>query len=111
MTYADLGHFFDINGGIPCRVIYPKVTVYEGYYAFYDEIGKVINDSLYTEAPFFFIISSENTGLTYLRHEHYHTDYYDNTFKISDNAVLGEERNSFNGVQIPNSEILIYEEE
>lgn len=111
MTYADLGHFFDINGGIPCRIIYPKVTVYEGYYASYDEIGKVINDSLYTEAPFFGNISSETTGLTYLRFEHYHTDYYDNTYKISNNVVLGEDRNSFNGVQIPDSEILIYEEE
>ena len=52
----------------------------------------------------------ETTGLYYLRTQHYYTDYYTNTFTISD-KVLGNERGSFNGVQIPNSKILIYEEE
>ena len=110
MTYADLAHFFNINGGISCREIYPKITVYEGYYASYDEIGKIIYNSLYTEAPFFGMISTNYTGLYYLRTQHYYTDYYTNTFTISD-KVLGNERGSFNGVQIPNSKILIYEEE
>ena len=110
MTYADLGHFFDINGGISCRVIYPKVTVYEGYYASYEEIGKVINDALYTENNSFFGVSSDNIGLYYLRTKHYNTEYHSNTYTIN-SSVLGDKRSVFNGVQIPNSEILIYEEE
>lgn len=110
MTYADLGHFFEVNGGISCRLIYPKTTVYEGYYASYDELGKVLYDSLYTETNSFFGISSNYIGLYYLRTEHYNTEYQANTFKISD-AVAGSGRGEFNGVQIPSSEIQIYEEE
>ena len=42
---ADIGYIYETKK-MDCRVMYPKTVVYSNYYASYDELGKILYDSL-----------------------------------------------------------------
>ena len=108
MAYADLARVYKQSGGFSCRVMYPKTVVYHSYYATYDELGKVVYDSLEADNTSFFE-GLNNVGYAYLRDKGYNTKYSNYVTSIG-NAVWGL-RTTFNGVEIPGAEIYIYNEE
>lgn len=108
MAYADLARVYKQSGGFTCRVMYPKTVVYHSYYATYDELGKVIYDSLEEDYVKFHIIF-RNAGFRELRKEGYNTKYSTDVSNIG-SYVYGV-RSIFNGVEIPGTEIPIFEEE
>lgn len=108
MAYADLARVYEQSGGFSCRVMYPKTVVYHSYYATYDELGKIIYDSLETDIDKF-LSYIDNVGYIYLRYEGYNTKYSSSTSSISD-TVYGARR-TFNGVEIPSAEISIHKED
>lgn len=108
MAYADLARVYEQSGGFSCRVMYPKTVVYHSYYATYDELGKVVYDSLEADDPSFWE-GINNAGYSYLRNKGYNTKYSTYVTSIGKN-VYGQ-RTTFNGVEIPGAEIYIYNEE
>ena len=111
MAYADLSRVYSQSGGFSCRIMYPKTVVYHSYYATYDELGKLIYDSLEQDDNSFLAPESHkrNIGYMYLRGNGYNTKYTSHVSGIGQN-VYGK-RETFNGVEIPGEEISIYEED
>ena len=111
MAYADLVRVYKQSGGFACRIMYPKTVVYHSYYATYDELGKLIYESLDADSESFYLKLSgidSNIGYRELRNEGYNTRYSISVYGIGTN-VYGR-RSSFNGVEIPRTDILSSEE-
>lgn len=99
MPFVDLKYLYDNSGSISCRVMYPKAVVYHNYYANYDETGQILYDALDLPEKGIFAIKG-HSGYYNLRSSCYHTKYSKSTNYIG-NAVLGDTRNTFNGIEIP----------
>lgn len=108
MAYSDLARVFEQSGGFSCRIMYPKTVVYHSYYAIYDELGKVVYDSLVADYEDFWNEVSD-AGYAYLRSEGYNTRYSTYVTSIG-NYVYGQ-RTTFNAVEIPGTKTFNYEEE
>lgn len=108
MAYADLARVYKQSGGFSCRIMYPKTTVYHSYYATYDELGKLVYDSIYTKYDSF-SISTKAIGCYYFRTQGYHAKYDTGVYSVGSN-VYGL-RNYFNAIEIPGTNISDYIEE
>lgn len=106
MPYSDLARLQVQTGGLNCMVMYPKTVVYHSYYATYDELGKVVYNTL--DADIYGLMMDEyDIGYTRLRRNGYNTKYSIYTSKIGNvNGI----RDTFNAIEIPGSEISIYKE-
>lgn len=82
-----------------CRIIYPTVVVNHGFYATYDEIGKIVYEALTADKNGFFK-SITDAGYAYLRNRGYNTHYSKFVSTFNSDYVLGI-REKYNIVEIP----------
>lgn len=100
MTYADLDRVYTFSGGLACQIMYPKYVVHHSYYATYDEIGRLIYESLEKDKRGYV----DNVGNYYLRFRGYTTKNYTDNADIGD-GVYGK-RKVYNTVTIPGTKAL-----
>ena len=104
---ADVGYIYETEK-VSCRVMYPKTVVYCHYYASFDEIGKILFDSLGQETGTgFFGTYKEYVGYYNLKeYGNYFVRHYPASVTISRitngySYYLPGLRENFNAVEVP----------
>ena len=99
MTYADLDRVYTFYGGLACQIMYPKYVIHHSYYETYDEIGRLIYESLEKDIAMY-----DNIGYYYLLFSGY-TSKNNTVAADIGNGVFGK-RNVYNTVNIPGTKTL-----
>lgn len=104
MTYVDLARLYRISSLQSFKIMYPTSVVYHSYYADFDETGKVLFDALY-EAEKGILAVKSHSGYDNLCSAYFNTLYSNGVNDFTGNGV--GQRNIFNGVEIPQSNVTI----
>lgn len=107
ISLADVGYIYE-NERVPCRIMYPKTVIYCHYYASFDEIGKILFDSLGEKTSGGFLgTTKEYTGYYNLNaYGNYFVRHYRASVSISYSSgrytyYLPGLRENFNAVEVP----------
>lgn len=100
-SYADLAYMHKTTGITNIVIRYPTAVVYHNYYAEFDEIGKILYESLGKSTSGIF--GTANIGYILLHNQYFNTRYTSSVtrFTSSNNNDIAV-RDFYNVVEIPN---------